>query len=245
VPTPEPVFVEHQREAVVGQHRSEPPLAERRLEPSVAYLRRPPVQNQQFSRSRFLPALFLILVAALMVAAAVALAYRLRNSDATASVGPKAQTSAPGDVPQQPATQTSQQPDTQTTQRPQTAAAVPNLSGNWQVINTVEQTSYEPYRNMEIGFTVAINQAGRDFTGTGEKISENGRSLPAAGRTPISVKGTIDGDKVHATFSENGAVRRTNGQFVWRIDRGSGGLTGTFISTAARTRGKSAAKKVL
>src|SRR6185369_359319 len=133
---------------------------------------------------------------------------------------------------QQPARQTPPQPDTQTTQQPQTAqpktaqqpqttAAVPNLSGNWQVINTVEQTAYEPYRNMEIGFNVAINQAGRAFTGTGEKISENGRRLPAAGRTPISVKGTIDGDQIRATFSENGAVRSTNGHFVWRIDRGS------------------------
>jgi hypothetical protein len=98
---------------------------------------------------------------------------------------------------------------------------------------------------MEIGFNVSIDQAGNDFTGKGEKISENGRSLPAAGRTPITVKGTIDGDKVEATFWEKGAVRKTNGRFVWRIDKGSGGLKGTFVSTAARTSGKSAATKKL
>jgi hypothetical protein len=97
---------------------------------------------------------------------------------------------------------------------------------------------------MQIGFNVSINQAGKDFTGTGEKISENGRSLPANGRTPILVKGTINGDRVEATFSETGAVRKTNGRFRWKIDKGSGGLTGTFVSTAARTRGKSAATKL-
>jgi hypothetical protein len=113
------------------------------------------------------------------------------------------------------------------------------------VVNTVEQTSYEAYKNMEIGFNVSINQAGKDFTGRGEKISENGRSLPAGVRTPILVKGTIDGDRVEATFSEHGAVRQTNGRFVWRIDKANGGLTGTFVSTAARTRGKSAATKML
>jgi len=38
-------------------------------------------------------------------------------------------------------------------------------------------------------------------------------------------------------------VRKTNGRFVWRIDKASGGLKGTFSSTAARTSGKSAATK--
>lgn len=191
---------------------------------------RVPLSNRPLTRSRFLPALFVLLVTVLVAAAAVVLLNRLRKPDSTAL----AVQTAPPD-----GTQPTQQPETQTT------PAVPDLTGNWTVINTVEQTAYEPYRNMEIGFNVAINQAGRDFTGTGEKISENGRSLPAAGRTPIQVKGTIDGDKIQATFSENGAARKTNGRFVWLIDRGNGGLTGTFISTAARTSGKSAAKKSL
>lgn len=98
---------------------------------------------------------------------------------------------------------------------------------------------------MKVGFNVSINQSGKDFTGKGEKVSENGQSLPAGSRTPIEVRGTINGDKVEATFSENGATRKTNGRFVWRIDKASGGLTGTFVSGAARSSGKSAAKKEL
>src|SRR5690242_8664069 len=256
--------------------RPKPVVAETRPEPFVAEPTRgrifaeprPPLANRPVTRSRFLPALFVVLVTVLVAAAAVVLLNRLRKPDATASVASSTQTSPPADVtqqpqtqnqpetsttnqpatrPRQPVTQATQQPATQPTQQPdtQSTAAVPDLTGNWTVVNTVEETAYEPYRNMEIGFNVAINQAGRDFTGTGQKISENGRSLPAAGRTPIQVKGTIDGDKIQATFSENGSVRKTNGRFVWRIDRGSGGLTGTFISTAARTSGKSAAKKSL
>jgi hypothetical protein len=193
---------------------------------------RPPLTPAPFARSAFKPALLLIALTILIAAVAIALLYRFRKPETTASVAPAAQTSPPAEVAQE-------QPDAQT------AAAVPNLTGNWKVINTVEQTSYEPYRNMEIGFNVAINQAGKAFTGTGQKISENGRSLPAGGRTPIEVKGTIDGDTVKATFSETGAARKTNGHFVWRIDRGNGGLRGTFVSTAARARGKSAATKVL
>jgi len=192
---------------------------------------RPPLSYRPPPRSAFRPALLLILLTVLVAAAAVALLYRFRKPDSTASVAPPVQTATPAEVPQEP--------------RTETTAAVPNLTGNWKVVNIVEQTSYQAYKNMEIGFNVSINQAGKDFTGKGEKISENGRSLPADGRTPIEVKGTIDGDKVEATFLENGAMRKTNGRFVWRIDKGSGGLTGTFVSTAARTRGKSAATKVL
>lgn len=183
-------------------------------------------------RSTFRPALVLIVLTVLSVAAVVAVIYRLRRPDSTASAVPTVQTPAPANAPQQPAS------------APATAA-VPDLSGNWSVVNTVEQTSYSAYKNMKVGFNVSINQTGRDFTGTGEKISENGRSLPATSRTPIVVKGTVDGDKVEATFSENGTLRTTNGRFVWRIDKTSGGLTGTFVSNAARSSGKSAATKEL
>jgi hypothetical protein len=165
-------------------------------------------------------------------AIAVALMYRMRQSAGSPEPVAQTPTAAPADIPQQPTTNA-------------TTSGVADLTGNWTVVNTVEQTSYQAYKNMRVGFNVSINQSGRDFTGRGEKISENGRSLPAAGRTPIEVKGTIDGDKVEATFSESGAVRKTNGRFVWRIDESNGGLTGTFVSTAARTSGKSAAKKEL
>ena len=189
---------------------------------------RPPLSHQLFTKSTLRPALLFVLLAVLVAVAALALVYRSRKSDSAASVAPATQSASPADVSQT-----------------QNTAAVPDLTGNWKVTNTVEQTSYDAYKNMKIGFNVSISQAGKDFTGQGEKISENGQSLPRTGRTPISVKGTIDGDRVEATFSENGALRTTSGRFVWRIDKATGGLTGTFVSTAARTRGKSAATKEL
>jgi hypothetical protein len=58
------------------------------------------------------------------------------------------------------------------------------------------------------------------------------------------LKGVINGDHIEATFSEQGSQRKTNGRFVWKIDR-AGGLTGTFASSAARTTGKSTATREL
>ena len=96
---------------------------------------------------------------------------------------------------------------------------------------------------MKIGFALSINQTGKTFTGSGRKVSENGRSLPAASRTPIQVKGSINGDTIEATFFEDGTARKSNGKFVWRIDKAGRGLSGNFATTAARSSGKSAAMR--
>jgi hypothetical protein len=122
-------------------------------------------------------------------------------------------------------------------------AAARDLSGRWNIVNTVNKTSYRSFDNMEIGFNLSIEQNGKGFTGSGQKVSENGRTLRAGSRTPIQVEGLINGDRVEATFYEQGTARKTNGRFVWRIDK-AGRLTGTFNSTAARTSGKSTARKV-
>ena len=206
-------------------------------QPRFSEIPAPPLPVEPIRRSTFRPALFAVLLF-LVAAAAFAIVYRLRKPDSTTRVVQTIQSPSPAESPQSTAavSDTAAAPDT---------AAVPDLTGNWNVVNTVEQTSYGAYKNMRIGFNVSINQNGKDFTGQGQKISENGRSLPAAGRTPIVVKGTIDGDKVEATFSETGAMRKTDGRFVWRIDKTSGGLSGTFFSNAARSSGKSAATKEL
>lgn len=98
---------------------------------------------------------------------------------------------------------------------------------------------------MKIGFNLSINQTGSTFTGKGSKVSENGRALPAGSRTPIQVQGSIKGDMIEATFIEEGSARKSNGKFVWRIDKSGRGLTGNFATSAARSSGKSAATRAL
>ena len=126
---------------------------------------------------------------------------------------------------------------------PRSRMSAQNLSGKWNLVNTIETTSYQTFKNMKIGFHVSIDQNGNSFTGSGHKVSENGRPLPVKSRTPIQVKGLIKGDKVEATFFEAGTARKSNGRFVWRVDRAGRGLTGSFATTAAHSRGKSAATR--
>ena len=120
------------------------------------------------------------------------------------------------------------------------AATVQDLTGEWHVVNTVQKTAYKSFGNMKVGFRLKINQHGKEFSGNGEKFSENGQTLPAASRTPIHVNGSIDGDKVVATFVEDGSMRKSNGRFVWKLQNGGNQLAGTFVSTAANSSGRSA-----
>jgi uncharacterized protein DUF4388 len=120
-----------------------------------------------------------------------------------------------------------------------------SLAGEWKVVNTVDKTSYKGFGNLQIGFRLVISQTGSAFTAQGEKVSENGRPLPANERTPIHVNGSIKGDRVVATFIEHGARRKTSGRFEWKIQGADAGLAGTFVTSAAKSSGRSAAMKQL
>ncbi len=206
------------------------------------------------ARSPYRTGLLLALLLVLTAAASFALVYKYRARSMPASVATKAESSAPAvtEAPAPGVAESSAPPVAEPVQKAEPtkendqpmAAATQDLTGTWNVVNTVEKTSFGSFKNLKIGFNLSINQNGKGFTGRGEKVSENGRSLPANSRTPILVRGSINGDRVEATFSEVGTTRKTNGRFVWRIDK-AGALTGTFVSTAARTSGRSAARKEL
>jgi hypothetical protein len=120
-------------------------------------------------------------------------------------------------------------------------AKPPNLSGEWNLINTIERTSYPAYTNLRVGYHLVISQSGTEFTADGEKASENGRAMADYERTPIHVTGSLDQNTVSATFVEEGLRRRTSGQFVWTITANGNQLRGTFVSTAAKSSGSSVA----
>jgi hypothetical protein len=203
-----------------------------------------PPHIQRFSHRAALA--FAVLAIAVLAAAAV-LIYRFREPGSSTLVASVESPSRPAPVQQseslvvQPTPLHSVPAPASVNEGKKSLSTVRDLSGKWNVVNSVDTTSYGSFKNMKIGFALSINQTGTSFTGTGHKVSENGRSLPAGRRTPIQVKGSINGDRIDATFIEEGSARKSDGKFVWRIDRNGRGLTGSFATTAARSSGKSAA----
>ena len=203
---------------------------EERLEPVFSDAATPRVHASLFSRHRASLSLALLLL--LTALSSFVLVHRLAQQ--------RRQSEAPAANQSDSAAQVVEPQNEQT--QPEGAVAQ-NLSGEWRVVNTVEQTAYRPFNNLEIGFRLVVNQNGNEFTAKGEKISENGRPLPENVRTPIVLSGSIDGDRVEATFVEEGALRKTNGRFVWTME--NSGLNGRFVSSAGKTSGKSSATREL
>ena len=210
----------------------------------------PPLPPPHAARFSYRTALAL---AVLVMAVMAAVAIFMNRSQEPASSSVVASTKSPSQPapiqqPESPVTQSSPANSApapvavKESKRP--VNAVRDLSGKWTVVNSIDTTAYGSFKNMKIGFDLSIDQTGSTFTGKGRKVSENGRRLPANGRTPIHVQGSIKGDRIEATFIEEGSARKSNGKFVWRIDKSGRALTGNFATTAARSRGKSAASRM-
>jgi transcriptional regulator with XRE-family HTH domain len=123
------------------------------------------------------------------------------------------------------------------------AVSAKDVSGSWTLATHVESSSYQRFQGLKLGYDVQLAQTGNRVTGTGMKVSENGDGISARVRTPISVAGTINGDRLTLTFNERGARRPTEGKFVLLLDD-SATMRGRFSSNAAHSSGTVEAHRV-
>lgn len=124
------------------------------------------------------------------------------------------------------------------------SASDTDLSGWWEMTNTIQSTNYPDYKGLRLGYRVQLEQDGDRLVGRGQKWSENGRTLPSSARTPLTITGKVDGDKVTLEFRERGAKRTTTGGFSWTLSADRTALRGSFWSTAADTSGSSLARRM-
>ena len=134
--------------------------------------------------------------------------------------------------------------DEEDTAREERSARSDDLSGWWEMTNTIQSTNYAQYKGLRLGYRLQLEQDGDRISGRGQKWSENGRTLPSSARTPITVTGTVDGDTVNLRFTERGAKRTTGGSFSWELSADRTALKGSFESTAAKTSGRSVAYRM-
>jgi hypothetical protein len=114
-----------------------------------------------------------------------------------------------------------------------------DLTGEWTILNTVVETSYPAFQQLQLGFHLTIQHEGQVFHGVGEKQRENGQPIPRSARRPLRIQGTVaEGGVISATFQEEGWSRPSTGHFRLRLQDRSR-LTGTFVSTAANAKGSS------
>jgi cytoskeletal protein RodZ len=125
---------------------------------------------------------------------------------------------------------------------PSAPEATSPLSGTWVLDTRVESSSYRGYEGLQLAYRLQLEQQGTRISGEGVKTAENGTPLAARARTPISVSGSIEGDRVVLTFTEHGTQRASGGKMI--LDRYDDGvLRGRFSSSAARSAGTAEARR--
>jgi len=107
----------------------------------------------------------------------------------------------------------------------------------------VESSSNSPLAGQKLDYEVKLEQDGDRVTGVGRKVSENGSGIVPRAQTPVTLSGTIAGDRLTLNFVERGAERPTQGKFVLLIDEG-GTLRGRFSNNAAQSSGRVEARRV-
>jgi penicillin-binding protein 1A len=123
-------------------------------------------------------------------------------------------------------------------------AASADLSGWWEMTNTIRSTNYEDYKGLRLTYRIQLEQDGDRISGRGQKWTENGRTLAGSARTPLVISGEVNGRNVTLKFTERGTRRTTSGGFSWQLSADRTTLRGTFWSTAAETRGSSLARRL-
>lgn len=116
--------------------------------------------------------------------------------------------------------------------------AIHDITGTWTITDKTAKTSYSPYQNLEVTYTVTVTQSGADFTGSGTKTTESGHAVIGRAHTPIEVKGKVVDNQIVASFTEEGTARRSTGGFNWKLT-GDRKWAGTFYSDAANSSGAS------
>lgn len=124
-----------------------------------------------------------------------------------------------------------------------TTGSLPNVAGAWTLNTKVETSAYSRFEGLQLGYELRLVQKGDRITGSGRKVAENGTALKTRAQTPLSVNGTISGDRLTLNFVERGARRPSRGKFVLMLDEGET-LRGRFSSTAASSSGVAEAHRV-
>jgi hypothetical protein len=119
-----------------------------------------------------------------------------------------------------------------------------DVTGWWELTNTIESTSYSKYQGMKLGYRVFLQQDGKKIIGRGEKWLENGEQIPSIYHSPITIDGKLVGRTLTATFEEKGALRTTCGNFIWTVSSDGRYLNGIFDHTAANSKGISIGQRI-
>jgi hypothetical protein len=122
-----------------------------------------------------------------------------------------------------------------------------NLTGEWKTIVTIEETTYNPFRNLKVEYVIHLIQKGYELSGSGEKIKDikpdgSETVFIREKRVLVDIEGYSERkffgkSKVYLNISEEGRKRETRATYILEFNHNND-LSGVFKSTAGDASGK-------
>jgi hypothetical protein len=119
---------------------------------------------------------------------------------------------------------------------------VQNVSGGWR-LDTQTETGDSSFDGLTLHYEMKLSQDGERVAGVGTKVSEHEKIVGPGAQTPVTMTGTIAGNRLTLNVVELGAQPETRGKIVLLFDH-DGTLRGRFSSNAAPSSGHVEGRRV-
>jgi hypothetical protein len=123
------------------------------------------------------------------------------------------------------------------------ARPVQNVSGEWR-LDAQTETGDSSFEGLKLHYEMKLTQDRDRVAGVGTKVSENEKGTGPGAQTPVTMAGTIVGDRLTLNVVELGTQPETRGKIVLLVDQ-AGTLRGRFSSSAAPSSGQVEGHRVL
>lgn len=120
---------------------------------------------------------------------------------------------------------------------------VQNVSGEWR-LDALTETSDSSFQRLKLHYEVKLSQDGDRVAGVGTKVDENEKEIGPGANTPVTMTGTIAGDRLTLNVVELRTQREARGKIVLLVGTATGELRGRFSSSAAPSSGHIEARRV-
>ncbi|MBI3520158.1 MAG: hypothetical protein HY062_12500 [Bacteroidetes bacterium] len=122
-----------------------------------------------------------------------------------------------------------------------------NLTGEWKTIIKIKSTTYKPFNNLRIEYSIHLLQKNNEILGSGEKIKDikvDGKEtiFLRENRVLINIDGYFDrkffsNSIIYMNINEEGRKRKTRATYFLALTN-KNTLIGTFISTSGDSSGE-------
>jgi hypothetical protein len=113
----------------------------------------------------------------------------------------------------------------------------PDVSGQWYLTLTVKKSTYHAYIGDVIGIRAYLTQTENGVTGNGEKWDYRGERLPYNQHRKLEFVGAINGKDFRLKYVLHGELAETTGIIEVKITDGGKKMEGSFVGTAADSKG--------